>query len=189
LREREAPLLREREPPREREAVREREPPRDREPAREREATREREVPRDPEPPREAIRERGISRDREPPREREAARAAQQPAAQVEGQFGPAADQNLADMAQRLEAALRRPGKPEAAADSKVKAANGELTAQAPPAEPMVVAAAEPIALEPRVARGDGKPVREARATGQRSSMYDSLEQEMASLLGRPGKN
>jgi hypothetical protein len=123
-------------------------------------------------------------------RDREAARSAQQPAVQVEGQFGPAAEQNLADMAQRLEAALRRPGKPEAVPELKVKAPNGgEPIAQAPPAEPMVVAAAEPMALEPRAARGDGKPVREVRAGGQRSSMYDSLEQEMASLLGRPGKN
>ena len=57
---------------------------------------------------------------------------------------------------------------------------------QAPP-EPMVVAAPEPIALEPRLPRSEAKPAREAKVAGQRASMYDSLEQEMASLLGRPG--
>ncbi|MGP0092290.1 MAG: flagellar biosynthesis protein FliO [Xanthobacteraceae bacterium] len=81
-----------------------------------------------------------------------------------------AADQNLAEMAQRLEAALRRPA-PEAARG---------------------------VAAGPRAAADAGPPTRgrsvqtpaanapEARGRPAGKSLYDSLEQEMASLLGRP---
>ncbi|WP_420134760.1 flagellar biosynthetic protein FliO [Rhodopseudomonas sp.] len=75
-----------------------------------------------------------------------------------------AADQNLAEMANRLEAALRRPpdAKPEAA------------TPAAPePARPA------PRAPEPR----PEPPAATAPAT---KSGFESLEDEMASLLGRP---
>jgi hypothetical protein len=161
-----------REPIREpmREQMREpmREPVREqmREPMREqmREPMREtiREVVR--EPIREVVREpmRDVMREAA----REPARAPQQPAPEVP--FAPSADQNLAEMAQRLEAALRRPvGKAEARPEPKPRAV----------AEPM----AEPSPLEPPVdARRDAKPA-------PQRSPYDSLEQEMASLLGRPG--
>ncbi|KPF98913.1 flagellar biosynthesis protein FliO [Rhodopseudomonas sp. AAP120] len=72
-----------------------------------------------------------------------------------------AADQNLAEMANRLEAALRRPpdAKPEAAAPE--------------PARPA------PRAPEPR----PEPPAASAPAT---KSGFESLEDEMASLLGRP---
>jgi len=178
-------LPREREPSREREALREREQPREaiREATREREAPRDREAPRERETPREATRE--PMREREAIREREVARLPQ-PSVQVDGQFGQAAEQNLADMALRLEAALRRPVKSEASAEPKLKTSPaGEPMVHAPP-EPMVVNAPEPMALEPRLPRSEAK-TREAKPAGQRSSMYDSLEQEMASLLGRPG--
>jgi hypothetical protein len=101
---------------------------------------------------------------------REAARAPQQAAAAAEAPFAPAADQNLAEMAHRLEAALRRPGaKAEARPEPKPR----------PAAEPM----AEPSPIEPTPSEAR----REAKAAPpQRSSLYDSLEQEMASLLGRP---
>jgi len=66
------------------------------------------------------------------------------------------ADQNLAEMAQRLEAALRRPG--------------GDT-------------AAPPVAPEPPPAR----PARsEAPAPAPQKSGFENLEDEMASLLGRP---
>ena len=168
-----------REPMREpmREPVREpmREPPR--------EGPREvpREHPREPmrevvrEPMREVVREpmREVAREamREIVREpmREPARAQQPQAAEVP--FAPSADQNLAEMAQRLEAALRRPvGKADARPEVK------------PRVVPEPVPMAEPSPLEPTPSEAR----REAKAVPQRSP-YDSLEQEMASLLGRPG--
>ena len=65
------------------------------------------------------------------------------------------AEQNLAEMAQRLEAALRRPAEP----------------------------VAPPVAPEPPAAR----PARsEAPAPAPQKSGFENLEDEMASLLGRP---
>lgn len=77
--------------------------------------------------------------------------------------LSPIADENLTEMAQRLEAALRRPMVAEPRPDSRTR----------PASEPAPAASAEvaPAAPEPRA-----KP----------KSLYDSLEQEMASLLGRP---
>jgi hypothetical protein len=69
-----------------------------------------------------------------------------------------AADQSLADMAQRLEAALRK--------------------SSTPPAMPP----RPPRPSEPRPARAEAKP------SQGKSALYDNLEQEMASLLGRPPK-
>ena len=66
------------------------------------------------------------------------------------------ADQNLADMAQRLEAALRRPG-------SELRLDGGETRAPAAPSR-----------AAPRAAAPAAKPG------------FDNLEDEMASLLGRP---
>jgi flagellar protein FliO/FliZ len=170
-----------REVPREREVQREmprevaREVPREamREVVREpiREAAREREPMREPirEPMREVVREPMREALREPVRE--SARAAQQTAT-AEAPFAAAADQNLAEMAHRLEAALRRPG-------AKAEARPEPKPRPVPEATPM----AEPGPLEatPSEAR------REAKAAPQQRSLYDSLEQEMASLLGRPG--
>jgi hypothetical protein len=79
-----------------------------------------------------------------------------------------AADQNLAEMAQRLEAALRRP-----AGDA---------------AEPRV--GAPPVAPEPPPSRG--APPRSEPSTAppetapSQKSGFENLEDEMASLLGRP---
>jgi flagellar protein FliO/FliZ len=72
-----------------------------------------------------------------------------------------AADQNLAEMAQRLEAALRRPAAAEA---------------MAPPVAP------EP--LQARAMRGE-PPAPPAPSPSPKSS-FENLEDEMASLLGRP---
>jgi hypothetical protein len=92
-----------------------------------------------------------------PPPEPESAPAAEQP-------FASAADQNLAEMAHRLEAALRRPGR----------------SKELPPTDPT----AEPIPSEPE--RGEAKPAAPEQKPPQPKNVYDSLEQEMASLLGRP---
>jgi flagellar protein FliO/FliZ len=72
-------------------------------------------------------------------------------------------DQNLAEIAQRLEAALRHPNEPPAA----------EAPAKAEPTPP------RPTPPEVKPARAEAKP-------SQPKALYDTLEQEMASLLGRP---
>ncbi|HEV7634756.1 MAG TPA: flagellar biosynthetic protein FliO [Bradyrhizobium sp.] len=75
------------------------------------------------------------------------------------------ADQNLAEMAQRLEAALRRPS-----ADA------GEPRVGAPPVAP------EPPAGRASRNEAPGSPLAAAPA----KSGFENLEDEMASLLGRP---
>jgi hypothetical protein len=74
-----------------------------------------------------------------------------------------AADQNLAEMAQRLEAALRRPA-----------TEAGEPRVGAPP-----------VAPEPPPARS-AQPVAPPVAPPSPKSGFENLEDEMASLLGRP---
>jgi flagellar protein FliO/FliZ len=97
-----------------------------------------------------------------------------------------AADQNLAEMAHRLEAALRKPKAP----------AEGRL------APPPVIAAPPPSPendVDTAAAEAASRPLRPARPAEERpataqtearpkegKALYDSLEQEMASLLGRP---
>ena len=78
-------------------------------------------------------------------------------------QPSPAADQSLAEMAQRLEAALRRPMAQKVVAETARVTATVEVKAGTPKA-----------AVQPR-----GAPPR---------SPQGNLEQEMASLLSRPGK-
>jgi flagellar biogenesis protein FliO len=78
----------------------------------------------------------------------------------------PSADQNLAEMANRLEAALR--GSNEPRRQEAVKSEAKEFKESAAPA------------TEPKPAQAEVKPA------GPPKSLYDSLEQEMASLLGRP---
>jgi flagellar protein FliO/FliZ len=93
-----------------------------------------------------------------------------------------AADQSLAEMAHRLEAALRKPGAPAEARTPSPR--------PAPPAEQAAEPAAPPPPPAPRAARqasAEPKPSRNAPPkSGQGSTLYDNLEQEMASLLGRP---
>ena len=167
-----------------------REPPRQRENARDRDVARELTAEREPMRPRENAREREAereqvreaAREREPMREPPRIREPQPPPVAAEAPFDADADQNLADMAQRLEAALRRPGKPAEPrpADSAPRPAEGaprpaaaNNAESAPPAP-----ARSPAATEGSLARAEAKPAR---------SLYDSLENEMASLLGRPG--
>ena len=88
-----------------------------------------------------------------------------------------AADQSLAEMAQRLEAALRKP-KAATPAPALDEPDDAEIAPPPPPAPPR---AARPV--EPKPARPDAK-AREGAKEGK--ALYDTLEQEMASLLGRP---
>jgi hypothetical protein len=53
--------------------------------------------------------------------------------------------------------------------------------------EPQMQADPEPMPVEDKPARGEAK--REPKTAPQGKSLYDSLEQEMASLLGRPNKS
>jgi hypothetical protein len=106
------------------------------------------------------------------------------PAAATNEPFTSAADQNLAEMAQRLEAALRRPGaanEPPPAATAPQHEVTPEPDHRGAPAAPDAAAAPPPRAAAP--APTDAKPARKPAAS---KSLYDSLEQEMASLLGRP---
>jgi flagellar protein FliO/FliZ len=86
---------------------------------------------------------------------------------------------NLAEMAQRLEAALRRPGgsdiHPSVTDPLAAAPANASREARSSRSEPRLESKVEPR-IEPRA---EPRP-----APGK--SAYDSLEQEMASLLGRP---
>ncbi len=76
------------------------------------------------------------------------------------------ADQNLAEMAQRLEAALRRP----------------------PPGAASTDTAAPPVAPEspPRAAARSEQPTAPPAPPPSPKSSFENLEDEMASLLGRP---
>jgi len=110
-------------------------------------------------------------------------------------------DESLADMAQRLEAALRKPSaplEPKVEPRSEAKpleprpiAMQGRPTPPAEPAEPAAAADAVPPPPSPlRTLRPPEppKPPRTEIKPNQNKSVYDSLEQEMANLLGRPTK-
>ena len=120
----------------------------------------------------------------------------------------PPADQNLSEMAQRLEAALRRPTKSDdARAAPPAPKAAGEatpeseaLTAPAPSPRPDAAlrrplktdAPAPKTPSEPANDETPADPAKGARGKSAdakpapQKSFYDSLEQEMASLLNRP---
>jgi len=90
--------------------------------------------------------------------------AAPQPAA-------PPPDQSLAEMAQRLEAALRRPATPKAVPEAGTSRVAVATEAKAPARQPRVVVGAQP--------KGNAQPA---------AAQPNNLEQEMASLLNKPGK-
>jgi hypothetical protein len=81
-----------------------------------------------------------------------------------------AADQSLAEMAQRLEAALRRPMAQKIVTETARVTATVDVKAGAPKA-----------AVQPRAAAGSA-------VTPAKPQTQGNLEQEMASLLSRPGK-
>ncbi len=98
-----------------------------------------------------------------------------------------AADQSLAEMAQRLEAALRKP-KAATPAPALEEFDEAELSAPPPPLPPRAVRPApneaRPARAEPKAREGARENAKENVAQGK--ALYDSLVQEMASLLGRP---
>ena len=106
----------------------------------------------------------------EPPRPKPAPAPAATPA------IDPAAEKNLAEMAQRLEAALRQP-----------QAAPAPAPQPEPKAPPKP--APETKRAEPKPASTVAAPTAAvAAAAPAGKSQLDNLEQEMANLLGRPGK-
>jgi flagellar biogenesis protein FliO len=111
------------------------------------------------------------------------ATAAPAPAPTAEEAYTADADQNLAEMAQRLEAALRRPAKGEERPPTQPQPVLRAVPAAAADEEPV---AARPAA--PRPLRGEAARPLRAEAKAPQRSLYDSLEQEMASLLGRPNE-
>jgi hypothetical protein len=145
--------------------------------------------PEAPKPRPQPQREREIARARAPQPERMRPPA---PPAAMDETTSANADQNLAEMAQRLEAALRRPKAPEPRAQE-----GAPKQAMMPPAmsepmmpEPVSISAGDAAAHhddEPPAAQQQPAPARAAAAKpAPQKSVYDSLEQEMASLLGRP---
>ena len=115
------------------------------------------------------------------------------------------ADQSLADMASRLEAALRKPNAPPEPRRPMGPQSMGPQSTGPQSMTPQSMApqrpapASEPAhptdALPPRSPRptepkSEARPQRpEAKPNqGNKTALYDSLEQEMASLLGRPTK-
>ena len=106
-----------------------------------------------------------------------------------------APDANLADMAQRLEAALRRPIRPGGERASEGGAKPGpSVEPSARPAPPSPSPATPAAAGNEPGDKGDkdSRPAAPPRAGANESkpaspkSVLDSLEEEMASLLGRP---
>jgi hypothetical protein len=113
---------------------------------------------------------------RKPPQAPSATLSPAAPAGTSEAAGG--GDQNLADMAQRLEAALRKP--------------SGEVRASGPQVRPAPSAEQNPrsdAVPPPHNPRGEPKPPEANKPNQTKTAIYDTLEQEMANLLGRPSKN
>jgi hypothetical protein len=92
------------------------------------------------------------------------------------GEAAAGGDQNLADMAQRLEAALRKPSSEAHAPANQARPATAPDQAarsDSPPPPP------------PRNPRGS----EQHKPNQPKTAIYDTLEQEMANLLGRPPKS
>jgi flagellar protein FliO/FliZ len=108
------------------------------------------------------------------------------------GEAAAAADQSLADMAHQLEAALRKPAAKDRT-DAREPRAPAPPRAAMPsepamPAQPAAPSPPAPPAPPLRTARApEVKPPRaDNKSAPPSKTLYDSLEQEMASLLGRP---
>lgn len=92
-----------------------------------------------------------------------------------------AADQNLAEMAQRLEAALRRPSAGSSSSEPRAPSVSHADRIGAPPVAP------DAPASRP-VSETDSPPAPSAAAPepAPQKSSFENLEDEMANLLGRP---
>lgn len=119
---------------------------------------------------------RPVARPAEPPKappvraERPVAAPLAPAAPAVAAPAASSADQNLAEMAQRLEAALRQPGR-----DPRP---SPPVAPETPPARP--ARAAPEVKIDSPMATSSAPPVAPPKAT------FEDLEEEMASLLGRP---
>jgi flagellar protein FliO/FliZ len=150
-----------------------------------------------PQPPQPAARPQPVEARHEPrvlaeapqePRHEPRALAEEPPADEPD-----AGDQSLAEMAHRLEAALRKPNARPERIDPR-EARPAPMPRAPMPAEPAETAEPAPAPAPPASAparatrTADAKPQRpdanKQPAAGK--TLYDSLEQEMASLLGRP---
>jgi hypothetical protein len=108
------------------------------------------------------------------------------PPAPAAAEPGPSIDQSLAEMAHKLEAALRKP-KAERPAPAAAPSAAAPGGANAGADSPAAASAPTPPAAARANGPADAKPVRnDAKQSNPGKALYDSLEQEMASLLGRP---
>jgi hypothetical protein len=118
----------------------------------------------------------------EPRRPAQPAAPASQPPSIAAGSGEVAAGGDLADMAQRLEAALRKPA--------------GEARPGASPARPAATPdpsarndSPPPAPRNPRASEQQPAPDEVNKPNQNKTAIYDTLEQEMANLLGRPSKS
>ncbi|MET0221301.1 MAG: flagellar biosynthetic protein FliO [Tardiphaga sp.] len=98
-----------------------------------------------------------------------------------------AADNNLADMASRLEAALKRPALPQRPIAPAPRAAPVVSVTQHAPVAPARGPEPEPVAapiVSPPIAEKPPEPA--APAPDKADNVFGSIEEEMANLLGRP---
>ncbi len=107
-----------------------------------------------------------------------AARPALAPAASA------SADQNLADMASRLEAALKRPAATAAPRPAMSAPRSAPVVAVVPPAPPKAPEAA-PVVPAPAAEKAP-EPAAAPAADNSPDNVFNSIEEEMANLLGRP---
>jgi len=119
------------------------------------------------------------------------------PAQSTTAEAPSAADQSLAEMAQRLEAALRKPKASDKPPETQTPPAPARAATTPPPEETIeaeAAAAAPPPASPPRPvrppeaksARAEAKTEAKVGGKAKEGKLYETLEQEMASLLGRP---
>jgi flagellar protein FliO/FliZ len=94
------------------------------------------------------------------------------------GEAAAGGDQNLADMAQRLEAALRKPASEARAPANQARPAASEQAARSD---------SPPPSRNPR--GSEQRPPDTNKLNQNKTAIYDTLEQEMANLLGRPPKS
>jgi flagellar protein FliO/FliZ len=99
------------------------------------------------------------------------------------GEAAAGGDQNLADMAQRLEAALRKPSSEAHAPANQARPATAPDQAARSDSPP------PPPPRNPRGSEQRAAPPDANKPNQTKTAIYDTLEQEMANLLGRPPKS
>jgi flagellar protein FliO/FliZ len=152
-------------------------------------------APRPPEPRQDAQYESRPEPRQEPRAEPRIAVPQPQPLAAEVAAASAATDQSLAEMAQRLEAVLRKPNTKAGPAPEPRGAPMPRAPMPAEPAAAVEPAPPPPAAPSPAPVPMPSRPARVAEAKPRGAdtnkppsagkTLYDSLEQEMASLLGR----